>query len=318
MVSSSTNNQSEQVQLSLLENALDSLLSAAEAVHRDEGPRSLKEAVLHLANGAELLVKARLAREHWSLIFSNINQASFGELAKADFESVNFSIACKRLEQIAGVPLDKSVIAYVDNLRKLRNQLTHFTATLDSAQAKSLVAKTMNFCLEFCEQQDMITPDMEDLLGPIHRNLARLTEFVEERSEANWEEEWEDRENRLIWDCPECWQSTLVIDNGDVDCKFCKRKFEPRKVAEINAIVQPVDDCLECGAESTVAFAKTIMDRNFPDWICFSCGVIYGHCFECYGYDQLTPIDDSSDILYCEKCLPDPLTLFEKWGVRCP
>ena len=69
MVDSNTNNQSEQLQLTLLDNALDFLLSAAEAVRRDEGHRSLKEAVLHLANGVELMVKARLAREHWSLIF---------------------------------------------------------------------------------------------------------------------------------------------------------------------------------------------------------------------------------------------------------
>ena len=302
MVNNNTSNQSEQVQLNLLENAFNSLLSAAEAVQRDEGSRGLKDAVLHLGNGIELLVKARLARENWSLIFSNTNQASYQKLADAEFTSVNFPKAITRLERNVGVTIDKPIISDIKNLRKLRNQLTHFTATLDSVQAKSLVAKAMAFCIEFCEQQGMITPDTEAKLGLIHRNLATLTEFVNERSEANWEEEWEDR---LIWDCPACWQLTLVIDDGATDCKYCKRKFEPREVAEINAIVQPVDDCLECGAESTVAFAKTILDRNFPDWICFSCGVIYGHCFECYGYDQLTPIDDSSDILYCEKCLPD-------------
>ena len=90
MVSSSSDNQSEQLQLNLLDNALDSLLSAAEAVQRNEGPRSLKEAVLHLGNGIELLVKARLAREHWSLIFSNTDQASYDKLTDAEFTSVDF------------------------------------------------------------------------------------------------------------------------------------------------------------------------------------------------------------------------------------
>ena len=43
-----TSDQSKRLQSNLLDNALDSLLSAAEVVHRDEGSRSLKEAVLHL------------------------------------------------------------------------------------------------------------------------------------------------------------------------------------------------------------------------------------------------------------------------------
>lgn len=64
MVSENANERSEQLRIALLDNALDSLLSAAEAVHRDEGPRSLKEAVLHLANGVELVIKARIAQEH--------------------------------------------------------------------------------------------------------------------------------------------------------------------------------------------------------------------------------------------------------------
>ena len=97
MVNDNTDNQSEQLQLNLLDNALDYLLSAAEAVHRDEGPRSLKEAVLHLGNGIELLVKARLARDHWTLIFSNTDQASYDKLADAEFSSVDFPKAIVRL-----------------------------------------------------------------------------------------------------------------------------------------------------------------------------------------------------------------------------
>ena len=189
MVNDNTVNQSEQLQLNLLDNALDYLLSAAEAVHRDEGPRSLKEAVLHLGNGIELLVKARLARDHWTLIFSNTDQASYDKLADAEFSSVDFPKAIARLEQIARVSVDKAVISHINSLRKLRNRLTHYTATLDSAQTKSLVAKSMAICVEFCEQQDMATPDSESKLGEIYLNLVELQEFVNERLKTI-SEEW--------------------------------------------------------------------------------------------------------------------------------
>ena len=295
VVSGSDNNQSEQLQLSLLENALDFLLSAAEAVRRDEGPRSLKDAVLHLANGIELLVKARLAREHWSLIFSDINKASFDELAKSDFGSVDFPKARKRLEQIVGVPIDKSVGTHVDNLRKLRNKLTHFMATLDPVQAKSLVAKSMTFCVEFCEKQDMVTPDVASKLGEIHMQLTDLHEFVNERLKSI-SEEWKDA---LIRECPECWQEALVIDAGDADCKFCKRKAEPRELAASNS-EGPVGDCPVCGEES--AFAFILYNNDAGEWVCFACGERgehYDHCMRC---NQIEEFSDSDDLKICESC----------------
>lgn len=302
MTSGSGNSQSEQLQLNLLDNALDSLLSAAEAVQRDEGPRSLKETVLHLGNGIELLIKARLAREHWSLIFSNTDQASYDKLADAEFTSVDFPKAIARLEQIAKVSVDKAIISHIDSIRKLRNRLTHYTATLDSAQTKSLVAKGMTFSVEFCEQQKMVTPDTEGKLGEIHLNLTKLQEFVNDRLKSisgTHANEWK---YALIWECPECWQQTLVIDGGEVDCKFCMQRANPNELAETSAEGQ-IGDCPECGEESTFAFV--IYNNDHGEWVCFSCGVRgenYDNCFRC---DQLTSTHEVGDVVFCENCSLD-------------
>ena len=298
MVSGHTSNQSEQLQLNLLDNALDSLLSAAEAVRRDEGPRSLKEAVLHLANGVELLIKARLAREHWSLIFSNINQASYGELTKADFASVDFPIARKRLEQIARVSIDKSIISHIDTLRKLRNQLTHFTATLDPVQTKSLVAKSMTSCVEFCEQQEMATSDVQRGIGEIQMNLTELEEFVDGRMKGI-SKDWKDA---LVWECPACWQQALVIDAGNADCKFCKNAANPHELAVDNA-EGTVEDCPECGEELTFAFV--LYNNDDGEWVCFSCGQSgegYDHCIRCDGMEDFT---ESDAVKICSSCWSD-------------
>ena len=289
------NNQSEQLQLNLLDNALDSLLSAAEAVRRDEGPRSLKEAVLHLGNGVELLIKARLAREHWSLIFSNTDQASYDKLADAEFTSVDFPKAITRLEQIAKVSIDKAIISHIDSIRKLRNRLTHYTATIDSAQTKSLVAKAMAFCVEFCEQQGMMEPDTTNKLGEIHINLAELQEFVNERMNSITEE-WK-YGTRL--DCPECWQLALVIDAGEADCKYCKKKFDSRELA--SSYSYTVEDCPECGEWSTFAMLGHTTEGT-ELWSCFSCGEggdNYARCWKC---DQIEHFAKSNDIQICSSC----------------
>ena len=280
----------------LLDNALDFLLSAAEAVRRDEGPRSLKEAVLHVGNGVELLLKARLAREHWSLIFSNIDQANYDKLLKGvEFRSVDFPQAVARLEQIVGVPINESVIPRLHSLRKLRNQLTHFTALLDSAQTKSLLAKSMNFCVEFCEQQDMESSDATGKIGEIQVNLTKFQEFVDDRMKSI-SEEWKDA---LIWECPECWQEALVIDGGEVDCKFCKRKPDPQELASRHSEGWP-EDCPHCDAESSFAFI--LYTNEDGKWICFSCGQGGENYDSCERCDRLTYSPDHDDIAICGSC----------------
>src|SRR5712692_8889514 len=79
-------------ELSLIENAFDFLQEAIDCL-REGSPRKLKYSVLHLASAAELLLKARLSREHWSLIFKDPAKASeesfaSGEFASADFQDV--------------------------------------------------------------------------------------------------------------------------------------------------------------------------------------------------------------------------------------
>ena len=280
----------------LLDNALDFLLSAAEAVRRDEGTRSLKEAVLHLGNGVELLVKARLAREHWSLIFSSIDQANYDKLADGEFTSVDFPKAVARLEQIVRVPIDKSIIFHVDNLRKLRNRLAHFTAELDPVQTKSLVAKSMSFCVEFCEQQSMVSSDATGKIGEIQVNLTGFQEFVDDRMKSI-SEEWK---GALIWECPGCWQEALVSDGGEVECKFCKRRFTPQELAFRYSEDVP-EDCPHCDAESSFAFV--LYTNEDGRWVCFSCGEggeNYDSCVRCYRLTY-SPGHDGG-IAICDSC----------------
>lgn len=286
---------SKQLNETLLDNALDFLLSAAEAVRRDEGPRSLKEAVLHLANGMELLIKARLAQEHWSLIFSNVDQADYEKIAEADFVSVDFPKALGRMERIAGVAVEKSSADRLSSLRKIRNQLTHFAVELDPARTKSLVAKGMAFCVEFCEQQDMSTLSVEGKLGDIHMNLTALQEFADQRMDTILKE----AKYAFVWTCPECWQEALVIDAGTAQCQFCRHDFNPQGLASDSSEGLP-EDCPHCWAEQT--FALVLRRGDAGEWVCFSCGEHGEDYYPCMRCDRLDYFPDSDDVKICGNC----------------
>lgn len=90
----------------LIDNALDFLLHAAEHV-KEESPRSWKYALLHLIAGVELLLKARLENEHWSLVFQEMEKANKEAFINGNFRSVDFDSLITRLSGISSVMISK-------------------------------------------------------------------------------------------------------------------------------------------------------------------------------------------------------------------
>ena len=102
--------------------------SAADFIERatsevDTAPRY---AVIHFASGIELLLKARLAMEHWVLVFADPGRTSKAALAGGDFRSVSPGHAMDRLDDVLDAPLSKSARRAFDALSKRRNRYVHF------------------------------------------------------------------------------------------------------------------------------------------------------------------------------------------------
>lgn len=71
--------------------------------------------------GVELILKARLLHEHWTLIVTKSRRFEAG-----DFVSVTFEEACKRLAEAVQDPVPPDAREKFDELRKLRNRIVHF------------------------------------------------------------------------------------------------------------------------------------------------------------------------------------------------
>jgi hypothetical protein len=63
----------DELELSLIKNAEDFLVEAVKYAKASSG-RDWKYAVLHLWSALELLIKALLQEEHWSLLFEDVNK----------------------------------------------------------------------------------------------------------------------------------------------------------------------------------------------------------------------------------------------------
>ena len=103
-----------------------------------EFDKAPKYSVIHFCAAVEMLLKARLMKEHWSLIVSKPEQANLTKFMAGDFASVTMEEARARIRDIAGEEIADDAFNSFRTLANHRNKMIHFFhADVDSdGQAK--------------------------------------------------------------------------------------------------------------------------------------------------------------------------------------
>ena len=70
----------------------------------------IKHIILNLANCLELIIKYRLEKEHWTLIFSDLNKAKYLDYLDGDFISVDVKSGISRLKNICEIARISSIL----------------------------------------------------------------------------------------------------------------------------------------------------------------------------------------------------------------
>ena len=113
-------NQSEIFE-SLTRNAFDFLKRGI-----DEFDKAPKYSVIHFCAAVEMLLKARLMKEHWSLVVSKPDQANLAKFIAGDFMSVTMDEARARIRDIAGEDIADDAFNSFRALANHRNKMVHF------------------------------------------------------------------------------------------------------------------------------------------------------------------------------------------------
>ena len=293
-------NERAKFQLSLLANGLDFILSAAERAVIG-APRDLKYAMLYLVDGMELLIKAKLEQEHWTLLFDQVDKASREKLRSGDFKSVDFGQAYRRLRDIVGVEVDAPVWKHLNDLRTLRNRTRHYNIDFELDQARSLLAECLHFCHIFCNEQFPHLADEcqeKQLLEQIWKHLVQSKEFVDARMQAIAP----DLKGSFAWECPSCWQKAVIVDADDTSCKFCGMQPDATILAEHNSTghfsdsIGNLEDCPECWMGK---IADLILEPDYsPFYIWSFCGESGSHLTYCVRCGALDSFADEEGVRY--------------------
>jgi len=310
----------EELKFTVLENGLDFIYTALDHLRGDPKPRDLKYAVLHLSAGVELLLKDRLRREHWSLVFEDIDKADLDAYSSGDFVGVNLKTSIQRLIKLCDVDISSDEQRSLFNLRKSRNRLEHF-ATVDSLTAlKASSAGVLSFTLDFISTEldvDELEENETNLLERIRKLLPDFEIFVKRRmKEIN---DILTSDDSPILDCPRCTQAAMKVDDG-VTCIFCGYSANGDVAAQdyteslfgigwkhmADGGEIPIYFCPECGSEALVDVGNLKEDFNSARFVCFSCGNNWAwgtmdFCTRCG-----TPIshDPKDGLPVCENCWP--------------
>jgi hypothetical protein len=247
--------------------------------------RYLKYGVLHLQAAVEVLLKARLVREHWSLVFNDPGSATRTAYEQGKFESCGTTAALDRLTGIVGVPITAKERKAIGDLAKTRNALTHYGHKANAFAVEARAAGVLSFLVDFVprhlhpslsSEADVVARTME----AVREKLRDIQALVKTRMQDLASDLDQVAERTVL--CPSCRRMALVAGEAPVACRFCLRTFETPTEAAVAywEDVLDEDDTVgleDCGAceQHGVMTASVRAEPLVDVLLCFYCGTVY-------------------------------------------
>ncbi|MCX5326258.1 hypothetical protein [Streptomyces sp. NBC_00120] len=290
-------------------NGMDYLVSVFQNLTEGATPpsaRNLKYTVLHLQAATEVLLKARLAHEHFSLIFADPTQATRAAWRKGDFKSCQTLDAFDRLRNIACLEIDDDDRKRIKDLGDHRNALQHYGLTHNAYAIESRAVAVLDFLITFIHKH--LIPGLEAAeahgvertMDSFRLQLKGIEKLVRDRMNSLRSELAKVAD--VTVECTDCEQWALVVKAEGTECLFCHQTWDEAggttAAANYAWIVlgldahhagiadggaPPVVDCPECGACALVTEAVTASERPSATPLCFACGNTFSDLVDCEG-----------------------------------
>lgn len=298
-----------------VENGLDFMSSVVAHLEGSPTETDLKYAILHLCAAIEVLLKARLLAEDWTLVFVSPDNATEESLRSGSFRSVGIDEAIKRLPELK-VRIPEETRRVIRLAFDKRNAIAHFGLRDSTEAVRAVAVEALNFLISFLHQEMREwEPDQTgEALEDIRERVQKIAGFVEIRMRQLTPEL--DRLPVVLM-CPDCSQMALEPDE-ECTCHFCLRHDAPEEVAEdyvsavfgetryeaskgrVNWSLHP---CPDCGRETLVGGVENRNSRS-TYWCCFAegWGLAYDGISECERCGELANAG-IDDLILCDVCM---------------
>lgn len=314
----------------VVENALDFLAQSLKDFQAYP-----KYSVIHFHSGVELLLKARLMAEHWSLVVSKRQDPDWKRFEAADFISVSLDEAADRLEKIARSALTKQELESFRSLARHRNRMVHF---FHDASAKKV---TEGLLRDIAREQlvawyllhHLLTERWADVFSAWKKRFADFDHSLREHDQYlqvtfdHFKPEIEKRakEGSSFFDCPSCGFASLEVSGAignlfEETCMVCGYSTTGATVTcpECDEIMIFLGDgfgqCESCGKKFEPKDLAELLDQDLRGTKDYFESGMPAHCVNCEGYETVVSHDGmyvrasclkiygEEDIGQCEYC----------------
>ncbi|MFG2548268.1 hypothetical protein ACGFOM_38230 [Streptomyces sp. NPDC048594] len=200
-------------------------------------PRDIKYAVLHLQAAAEVLLKARLVREHWSLVFDDPGTASEKAFRSGGFKSCTVGDAVTRLRNIVGAAVTDKEYEALSALGRDRNSLQHYGLSHNARALEARAGRVLDFLVHFLDVEllpGLAATDSHAIeldMVRVRLGLTKVQTFITQRMRRLLGE-LRGQEHRTTL-CPSCGHPTFVAEasqDGGARCLFCNAAYSARDI----------------------------------------------------------------------------------------
>ena len=306
----------------LVDNAMDFLSQSIREL-LDEQP---KYSVIHFHAAVELLLKARLMAEHWSLVVARRTEPDWEGFVAGNFVSVSLDEAAKKLDKVVRSGLGKQELKALLRVTKHRNKMVHFFHEGVSAEENDKLRR------EIAKEQltawyllhKLLTSRWSDVfsawtvkLREIDGELRGLHEFLKVVFDQVTPEMDTRRASGAVFvDCPSCGFGSLehVDELGEVyeaECLVCGLAdrcltIECLKCSETVLFVgEGLGKCGYCGRSFEPQHVAEALINERAAYIAKKEGDDsrdLSNCSDCDGYHTVVRLNEDSDRHVCTSC----------------
>lgn len=273
----------KKVEMDVLENSLDFIVKSFEEI---KNPKSLKYALLNFTSGMELLFKAILLNEHWSLTLENVDKIKEQSYANRNFMSVNWNNSIQRLKVFCKIDF-KGVENDLKDLKQLRNTIEHYDCDFNPNSIMMLINKLTNFFVNLLVNNfdtNKFRKNGKKLFEDIQSNLFKSEEQYENAKKLTEKKLKDENKIAINVACKTCKEKFLTEEKGYYKCNLCKQKLT-------------AEDIASSFVENELKIYRTIEDdNNFPQHNCPEC-LKYSFVYHCK--------ENGKQIAYCYNCKGD-------------
>lgn len=290
------------VEFNLLENGLDFISSSLEQISDTQySNQNIKYALLHIWSGILLILKEKIAQEHWSLLFAQQNKISLKAFENGDFQSINFEQIKQLLVDVCQISIDQTHLSNLEVLKKKRNLIEHFKFDENINSARITIAHALDFAVDFIEtnlNEKNFNASEGAFFDSIKDNLINFNEFVKKRM-VRIQPKIKSYKGVLAY-CLRCEQETAIKSENreSYKCLLCGEKKMPQfdLIAELYLDKKlgidtyrttkdggdyPLYECLECETKAMIP-----IDSEYSRYNCFGCDTSWA----------------SSEVEFCSRC----------------